>query len=67
MRYSSYGATNYRTNPGAPTELCSLPIENRELQELRERVRMAEAAARDAPALSKKSALSLIDQRRVVK
>jgi hypothetical protein len=64
MRYSSYGATNYRTNPGAPTKLCSLPIAYRELQALRERVRMAEAVARDAPALSKKSAFPLIDRRR---
>ena len=67
IRYSSYAATNYRTNPGAPTKLCSLPMEYRELQALRERVRMAEAAARDVPAPSRKSALSLIDQRRVVK
>jgi hypothetical protein len=55
IRYSSYGATNYRTNPSAPAKLlCSLPIEYRELQELRERVRMAEAAAREPPALFKK-------------
>jgi hypothetical protein len=48
----------------APTKLvCSLEIEYRELQNLRERVRMAEAAARDAPARSKKAALSLIEQR----
>jgi hypothetical protein len=39
-------------------------MEYRELQELRERVRMAETAAGGALALSKKSALSLIDQRR---
>ena len=44
IRYSSYGSTNYRTNPGAPTKLlCSLPIEYRELQDLREQIRMAEA------------------------
>ena len=69
IRYSSYGGTNYRTNPSAPTKLsCSLEIEYRELQALRERVGMAEAAARDAPARSKKTALSLIDQQsRVVK
>jgi hypothetical protein len=49
--YSSDGGTNYRTNPSAPTKLlCSLAIEYRELQDLRERVRMAEAAARAAPA-----------------
>ena len=46
IRYSSYGSTNYRTNPGAPTKLlCSLEIEYHELQDLRERIRMAEAAA----------------------
>ncbi len=61
IRYSSYGSTNLRTNQTAPTKLaCSLAIEYRELQDLRERVKMAEAAARDAPARSKKSALSLI-------
>jgi hypothetical protein len=69
IRYSSYGGTNYRTNPSAPTKLpCSLPMEYRELQGLRERVRLAEAAARDAPARSKISAFSLIEkQSRVVK
>jgi hypothetical protein len=47
IRYSSYGGTNYRTSPSAPTKLlCSLETEYRELQNLRERVRMAEAAAR---------------------
>jgi hypothetical protein len=49
IRYSSYGRTNYRTNPTAPTKLlCSLATEYRELQELRERVRKAEAAACNA-------------------
>ena len=49
IRYSSYGGTNYRTTPSAPTTLlCSLEIEYRELQDLRERVRMVEAAAREA-------------------
>ena len=49
IRYSPSGGTNYRTNQSAPTNLlCSLAIEYRELQDLRERVRMAEAAARDA-------------------
>ena len=69
IRYSSYGSSNYRTNQSAPTELlCPLEKEYRELQDLRERVRMAEAAARDAPARSKKSALSLIEGRsRVMK
>jgi hypothetical protein len=69
IRYSSYGGTNYRTNPSASTKLaCSLPIEYRELQGLRERVRLAEAAARDAPARSKKTVLWLIEkQSRVVK
>jgi hypothetical protein len=63
IRYSSYGSSNYRTNQSAPTELlCPLEKEYRELQHLRERVRMAEAAARDAPARSKESALSLIEQ-----
>jgi hypothetical protein len=42
---------------------CSLEIEYRALQDLRERVRKAEAAARNAPARSKKSALPpLIEQ-----
>ena len=51
IRYSSYAGTNYRTNQSAPTKLlCSLAIEYRELQDLRERVRMAEASARDAAA-----------------
>jgi len=50
IRYSSYAGTNYRTNQSAPTKLlCSLAIEYRELQDLRERVRIAEAAARNAP------------------
>jgi hypothetical protein len=63
IRYSSYGSSNYRTNQSAPTELlCPLEKEYRKLQDLRERVRMAEAAARVAPARSKKSALSLIEQ-----
>jgi hypothetical protein len=64
IRYSSYGGTNHRTSPSAPTKLlCSLETEYRELQDLRERVRMAEAAARAAPARSKKSALPLIEWR----
>ena len=47
IRYSSDGGTNYRTNESAPTKLlCSLAIEYGELRDLRERVRMAEAAAR---------------------
>jgi hypothetical protein len=51
IRYSSYGSSNYRTNQSAPTGLlCQLEKEYRELQDLRERVRMAEANARDAPA-----------------
>ena len=46
IRFSSYGGTNYGTNPSAPTKLPrSLEIEYRELLDLRERVRMAEAAA----------------------
>jgi hypothetical protein len=61
IRYSSYGSTNFRTNQSEPARLpCSVAIEYRELQELRERVRIAEAAARDAPERSKKPALSLI-------
>jgi hypothetical protein len=51
IRYSSYGGTNYRTNPTTPTKLlCSLATEYRELQDLRERVKKAEAAARNAHA-----------------
>jgi len=58
IRYSSYAALIIETNQSAPTKLlCSLAIEYRELQDLRERVRIAEAAARDAPARSKKSGL----------
>ena len=58
VRYSSDGGTNYRTNQSAPTKLrFSLAIEYRELQDLRERVRMAEATARDAPARSRKGGL----------
>jgi len=54
IRYSSYAGTNYRTNPSAPTKLlCSVETEYRELLDLRERVRKAEAAARNAPAESK--------------
>jgi hypothetical protein len=47
IRYSAYGATNYRMKPSAAlSELRrSLEIEYRELLELRERVREAEAAA----------------------
>jgi hypothetical protein len=46
IRYSSYGGTNYRRNPSAPTKLPrSFEIEYRELLDLRERIRMAEAAA----------------------
>ena len=69
IRYSSYASTNYRTNQSAPTKLlCSLAIEYRELQDLRERIRMAEAAARAAPARSRKAAFPLIEQRsRVMK
>jgi|SRR5450631_39660 hypothetical protein len=52
IRYSSYSGTNYRTNPTTPTELlCSLATEYRELQDLRERVRKAEAADRNAHAI----------------
>jgi hypothetical protein len=43
-RYSSYGATNYRT-PSAQTYLDPLQVQYEELQKLRERVRKAEAAA----------------------
>jgi hypothetical protein len=49
IRYTSYGSIKYRTNQSAPTELlCPLEKEYRELQDLRERVRMAEATAREA-------------------
>jgi hypothetical protein len=46
IRYSYYRGTNYRTNLSAPTQLLSsLEKEYREPQDLRERVREAEAAA----------------------
>jgi hypothetical protein len=46
IRYSAYRGTNYRTNSSASTNfLHSLETEYRELQDLRERVRKAEAAA----------------------
>jgi hypothetical protein len=44
IRYSSYGSTNYRT-PSERAYLDPLAAEYRELQELRERVKRAEAAA----------------------
>ena len=44
IRYSSYGSTNYRT-PSERTYPDPLAAEYRELQELRERVNKAEAAA----------------------
>jgi hypothetical protein len=46
IRYSSYRGTNYRIKSDAPTNLLrSLETEYQELQDLRERVRKAEAAA----------------------
>jgi hypothetical protein len=46
IRYSTYRSTNRRTNPSTPTQLLSsLEKEYRELQDLRERVGEAEAAA----------------------
>ena len=46
IRYSSYRGTNYPTNPSTPDQLLSsLEKEYRELQDLRERVKKAEAAA----------------------
>jgi hypothetical protein len=47
IRYSAYGGTNYRMKPSAAlSELRrSLEVEYRDLLELRERVREAEAAA----------------------
>jgi hypothetical protein len=46
IRYSTYGSTNRRINPSTPIQLLSsLEKEYRELQDLRERVREAEAAA----------------------
>jgi hypothetical protein len=46
IRYSSYSSTNYRTRSNALTSLLrSLETEYHELQDLRERVRKAEAAA----------------------
>jgi hypothetical protein len=44
IRYSSYGSTNYGT-PSKRTYPDPLAAEYRELQELRERVNRAEAAA----------------------
>ena len=43
IRYSSYSATNFR--PTSAQTLDSLEVQYRELLELRERVRKAEAAA----------------------
>jgi hypothetical protein len=46
IRYSTYRFTNLLTNPSTPIQpLSSLETEYRELQDLRERVREAEAAA----------------------
>ena len=46
IRYSTYRGTNYQTDPSAPIELLgSIAKEYRELQDLREQVRQAEAAA----------------------
>jgi hypothetical protein len=46
IRYSTYRSTNYRTNPSAPTQLLSsIEKEYRQLLDLREQVRKAEAAA----------------------
>ena len=47
IRYSSYGATNLRRT-SAQTYLDPLEVQYRELLELRERVRKAEAAAAGA-------------------
>jgi hypothetical protein len=44
IRYPSYSATNFRPT-SAQTYLDPLEVQYRELLELRERVRMAEAAA----------------------
>jgi len=44
IRYSSYSATNFRPT-SAQTYLDPLEVQYRELLELRERVRKAEAAA----------------------
>jgi hypothetical protein len=44
IRYSSYGSTNYRT-PSERTYPDPVAAEYRELQELRERINKAEAAA----------------------
>ena len=44
IRYSSYGSTNRQT-PSRQIYLDPLEVEYRELEELRERVRKAEAAA----------------------
>jgi len=60
IRYSSYGSTNYRT-PGSLADPDPLRAAYRELLELRERVRNADAAAarrrglRDADRLGRKT------------
>jgi hypothetical protein len=47
IRYSSYGSTNYRENRAERTNwFDALETEYRELQELRERVKKAETAAK---------------------
>jgi hypothetical protein len=58
IRYSSRRGRHYQTNPRAPAKFpSSLETEYRELQDLRERVRKAEAAARNASTESKKLGL----------
>lgn len=48
IRYSSYGSTNHRAPSSQIIYLDPLEADYHELQELRERVRKAEAAARTA-------------------
>jgi hypothetical protein len=46
IRYSAYYGTNHRAKPSAScNSLCSLETEYRELQDLRRRVKSAEAVA----------------------
>lgn len=46
IRYSCYGATNYRTQDSRFSDLGPLEADYRELLELRERVKNAEAASK---------------------
>jgi|HubBroStandDraft_5_1064220.scaffolds.fasta_scaffold225765_2 hypothetical protein len=55
IRHSNYRSTNRRTNPSTPIQpISSLENEYQELQDLRERVREAEAAAAAETAAAKR-------------